>query len=43
MIRARRTEFRRQLDIGKEYNVLQREFGVQPYLETLIAENAGDD
>ncbi|MCU4157646.1 SAM-dependent methyltransferase [Carboxylicivirga sp. A043] len=43
MIRARRTELRRQLDIDKEYNVLQREFGVQPYLETLIAENTCDE
>lgn len=43
MIRARRSEFKRQLDIDKEYHILQSEFGVQPYLETLIAENVPNE
>ncbi|MBK3519264.1 methyltransferase [Carboxylicivirga sp. N1Y132] len=39
MIRARRSEFKKQLDFEKEYLLLQNEFGMQPYLETLIGEN----
>lgn len=36
MVRARRTEFRQQLNIGAEYEKLQNEFGMRPYLETLV-------
>lgn len=39
MIRARRTEFRKQLDLDKEYQRLSHDFGMTPYLETLIADN----
>ncbi len=39
MIRARRSEFKKQLDNIKEYKLLRREFGLQPYLEVLIDKN----
>ncbi len=36
MIRARRTEFRKQLNANNEYLKLQSEFGMRPYLEILV-------
>ncbi|TRX66006.1 SAM-dependent methyltransferase [Carboxylicivirga sp. M1479] len=38
MIRAKRTEFKKQIDFEQEYRQLSDEFGMQPFLETLIAE-----
>ena len=36
MIRAKRTEFKKQLDLSEAYDQLHQEFGMKPYLETLI-------
>lgn len=36
MIRAKRTEFKKQIDIQKEYENLSNEFRMKPYLEELL-------
>lgn len=36
MIRAKRTEFKKQIDVQKEYENLSQEFKMKPYLEELL-------
>lgn len=38
MIRARRTEFKKQINIREEYENLSKEFKMKPYLEDLLLE-----
>ncbi|MFV0269587.1 MAG: hypothetical protein ACK5HT_20890 [Draconibacterium sp.] len=38
MVRAIKTEFRKQIDEREEYRKLSREFNTKPYLEKLLLE-----
>ena len=38
MVRAKRTEFKKQIDVQKEYKNLSKEFKMKPYLEELLYE-----